>query len=331
MNLICSVELSSGLAIAYVALLIMAIIPIFWGSHLSLDQRGMESMSTEDAWKFPFVGSAVLFGLYLLFKVFSKDLINMLLTSYFLFFGILAVTASIKPFFSLFMSKPKKNWEYSFTPFWQKNSDPFQLSFNNIDIVACIFATFVGIWYVVANKHWIANNILGLAFSIQGIALLSLGSYKIGCILLSGLFIYDIFWVFGTDVMVTVAKSFDAPVKLLFPKDLFAQELSFSMLGLGDIVIPGIFIALLLRFDMKQSSTKKKGQSKTYFYSCFIGYLFGLVATVFVMHTFQAAQPALLYLVPACIGSSFFVAFFRGELTELLSYTEEQGKNTKKE
>lgn len=50
---------------------------------------------------------------------------------------------------------------------------------------------------------------------------------------------YDIFWVFGTDVMVTVAKSFDAPVKLLWPKALFAEQLHFSMLGLGDIVIPG--------------------------------------------------------------------------------------------
>jgi minor histocompatibility antigen H13 len=39
--------------------------------------------------------------------------------------------------------------------------------------------------------------------------------------------------------MVTVAKAFNAPVKLLFPKDLFAAELQFSMLGLGDIVIPG--------------------------------------------------------------------------------------------
>lgn len=40
--------------------------------------------------------------------------------------------------------------------------------------------------------------------------------------------------------MVTVAKSFDAPIKLLFPKNIFSGEaLKFSMLGLGDIVIPG--------------------------------------------------------------------------------------------
>jgi len=59
-----------------------------------------------------------------------------------------------------------------------------------------------------------SNNILGLSFSISGITYLSLGSYKVGAILLCGLFFYDIFWVFGTDVMVTVAKSFDAPIKL---------------------------------------------------------------------------------------------------------------------
>jgi hypothetical protein len=35
----------------------------------------------------------------------------------------------------------------------------------------------------------------------------------------------DIFWVFGTPVMVHVAKNFDAPIKLLFPRaDALAGE-----------------------------------------------------------------------------------------------------------
>jgi hypothetical protein len=79
----------------------------------------MESMSKEDAWKFPFMGSAVLFGLYLLFKVFSKDLINLLLTSYFLLFGVLAVTSTLKPLFETKGQKPAKEWEYTFNiPFF---------------------------------------------------------------------------------------------------------------------------------------------------------------------------------------------------------------------
>ena len=60
-------------------------------------------------------------------------------------------------------------------------------------------------WYFM-NKHWLANNMLGMAFSLEGIEHLSLGSVHVGCILLVGLFFYDIFWVFCTPVMVSVAK-----------------------------------------------------------------------------------------------------------------------------
>lgn len=43
-------------------------------------------------------------------------------------------------------------------------------------------------------------------------------------------------------------------VSVVFPQDLLEKGLeasNFAMLGLGDIVIPGIFIALLLRFDVR--------------------------------------------------------------------------------
>lgn len=62
-------------------------------------------------------------------------------------------------------------------------------------------------------QHWIANNLFGIAFAINGIEMLLLNKMVIGCILLGGLFVYDVFWVFYTDVMVTVAKSFEAPIK----------------------------------------------------------------------------------------------------------------------
>lgn len=88
------------------------------------------------------------------------------------------------------------------------------------------------------TKLWWLNNCLGCAFSIQGIEMLSLGSYVIGCMLLCGLFFYDVFWVFGTEVMVAVAKGINAPIKILFPKALGVKPMPLSMLGLGDIVIP---------------------------------------------------------------------------------------------
>lgn len=47
--------------------------------------------------------------------------------------------------------------------------------------------------------------------------------------------------------MITVAKNIDAPIKLVFTSAKGA-----SMLGLGDIVVPGMLMALALRFDLFQ-------------------------------------------------------------------------------
>jgi len=63
------------------------------------------------------------------------------------------------------------------------------------------------------------------------------------------------------------------------------------MLGLGDVVIPGIFIGLALRYDHHRI-----GRGKPYFYATLGGYTVGLITTMWVMHVFGKAQPALLYL-----------------------------------
>lgn len=86
--------------------------------------------------------------------------------------------------------------------------------FSTYDVFSLCACSLVGAWYLL-QKHWIANNLFGLAFAINAVELLHLNNVVTGCILLSGLFFYDIFWVFGTDVMVTVAKSFEAPIKCM--------------------------------------------------------------------------------------------------------------------
>ena len=51
-----------------------------------------ETMSNEHAMRFPFVGSAMLLSLFLLFKFLSKDLVNAVLTGYFFLLGIVALS-----------------------------------------------------------------------------------------------------------------------------------------------------------------------------------------------------------------------------------------------
>uniref|UniRef100_A0A8C3DPB1 RRAD and GEM like GTPase 1 n=1 Tax=Corvus moneduloides TaxID=1196302 RepID=A0A8C3DPB1_CORMO len=281
-----------------------------------------ETITSRDAARFPIVASCTLLGLYLFFKIFSQEYINLLLSMYFFVLGILALSHTISPMMNRFFPAnfPNKQYQLLFTQgSGESKEEIVNYEFDTKDLVCLALSSVVGVWYLL-RKHWIANNLFGLAFSLNGVELLHLNNVSTGCILLGGLFIYDVFWVFGTNVMVTVAKSFEAPIKLVFPQDLLEKGLdadNFAMLGLGDIVIPGIFIALLLRFDI---SLKKN--THTYFYTSFVAYIFGLGLTIFIMHIFKHAQPALLYLVPACIGFPLLVALAKGEVTEMFSYEE---------
>ncbi|CAM6121236.1 unnamed protein product [Calypogeia fissa] len=288
-----------------------ACLTVFIGCHRSVKPAPpTETMSKEHAMRFPFIGSAVLFSLFLLFKFLPKDLINTVLTVYFFVLGILALSATILPLIDSFLPASWNDVPITWhIPYFKK----VEVTFTKSQIIAGIPGTFFCVWYVL-KKHWLANNTLGLAFSIQGIEMLSLGSFKIGAILLAGLFFYDIFWVFFTPVMVSVAKSFDAPIKLIFPTGDVTRP--FSMLGLGDIVIPGIFVALALRFDVSQKTGKR------YFNSAFAGYTAGLLVTILVMNWFQAAQPALLYIVPGVIGFVAVHSYLKGEVKALLDFDE---------
>ena len=90
-------------------------------------------------------------------------------------------------------------------------------------------------------------------------------------------------------------------------------------LGLGDIVIPGIYLALLLRMDHKRGFDKSN-----YFGFVFVSYILGLVATLVVMNVFNHAQPALLYLVPACLGATFLMAVKNKEVKFIFNWSEEE-------
>merc|ERR1712142_1098541 len=354
-----------GMAVAYGSLVIMALIPIFLGAFRSVkhqdDQKAagepVESMTSKDAAMFPLIASCALFGLYIFFKIFSKEHINLLLTVYFFFLGVFALAHILSPIVTKLVPVGFPNANYKLLFYKNPKSAPaaapsttvepaavpttegaepeeelLNYEFDRRDLVCLLVCMGIGVWYFL-KKHWIANNLFGLAFAVNGVELLQLPKVSTGCILLGGLFFYDIFWVFGTDVMVTVAKSFEAPIKLVFPQDLLENgplaANNFAMLGLGDIVIPGIFIALLLRFDLrslKSTPAPSVQPAKIYFYTGFIAYISGLLLTIFVMHVYKHAQPALLYLVPACVGAPILVAIVRGELTTLFSYDDGAGE-----
>jgi len=171
-----------------------------------------ETLRTEDAMQFPIVGSASLFGLYCALKYFDKDTVNFILSAYFGLMGCVAVTGVLSPVITNTLAGPfvrskkiareiviphklppiiggESPWDFS-----------FDVTITLADLLAFIIsATVTGLYLY--KKHWTMNNILGICFCLKGIESFSLGTYKIGAILLVGLFFYDIFWVFGRFIM----------------------------------------------------------------------------------------------------------------------------------
>lgn len=222
------------------------------------DDPMIEAVGMSEAYKFPLVGSAMLFGLYVLVKFFGKEVVGIVLVFYFMLIGMESFKGIINNYTSI--GKQRASDPNSIKhPILFKGVNIFgnDVSMSKLDIICLILSISCALFYV-ATKHWTTNNMLAIIFTLFALENMFLGSFKVGATMLVGLFFYDVFWVFGTDVMETVARSVDGPIKLLFPKKLIIEEAKdLSLLGLGDIVIPGIFIALCLRYDYLRHFDKK--------------------------------------------------------------------------
>ncbi|XP_062998863.1 signal peptide peptidase-like 2A isoform X2 [Elgaria multicarinata webbii] len=194
-------------------------------------------------------------------------------------------------------------------------------------LALCCVATSV-VWGVFRNEDrwaWILQDILGISFCVNLIQTLKLPNFKSCVILLGLLLVYDVFFVFitpfitksGQSIMVEVATgpsedSEKLPVVMKVPRLMFSAvmlcRMPFSMLGYGDIVLPGLLVAYCHRFDVQTSS------SRVYFISSAIAYAVGMLVTFLGLSLMKMAQPALLYLVPCTLISCTLVALYRKEM-----------------
>ncbi|KKY22423.1 putative signal peptide protein [Diplodia seriata] len=251
----------------YSHLLVSALFPIYAGAHSSLtrpssaakpkkapkneikdegyeteedeedDIQQMEGLSTRDAIIFPIMAGVTLTGLYFLIKwMQDPQLLNKILNAYFSLFGVLS------------------KWT---AKFFLRNVASVRGRLGLHGVVGFVFALAAVGYFNFVDKPWFLTNLMGFAFSYGALQLMSPTTFATGTLLLSALFFYDIYMVFFTPMMVTVAKSLDIPIKLVFPRpDIPSADPAkppikqHAMLGLGDVVLPGIMIGLALRFDL---------------------------------------------------------------------------------
>lgn len=159
-------------------------------------------------------------------------------------------------------------------------------------------------------------NVLAWSLALVAARTVPLRSFRVGALLLCGLFFYDVFFVFGSDVMVTVAKGIDAPIKLVAPNPPGSASPA-ALLGLGDVALPSLLVAFLGRYGDARGDGAFRAAAVA-------AYGLGLGAALYANAYVRPGQPALLYLVPAVIGAGCLAAARPGGpgLDALLDYEE---------
>ncbi|KAK6476741.1 signal peptide peptidase-like 2A isoform X1 [Huso huso] len=213
--------------------------------------------------------------------------------------------------------------------------------------LAAFCITLSVLWAVYRNEDrwiWILQDVLGIAFCLNFMRVLKISSFKICVTLLSLLLVYDVFFVFitpfftknGESIMVQVAAGPGAtgekrggnmvevpaeptvpyeklPIVMRVPRLSYPTQylcgMEFSLLGYGDIIVPGLLVAYCHRFDVWNNNS-----TKIYYISCTIAYGVGMIVTLVVMVLSKMGQPALLYLVPCTLVTSALVAWRRKEM-----------------
>lgn len=210
------------------------------------------------------------------------------------------------------------------------------------ELLAWAFAIAITAAYLTKTgpPNFLLSNLIAGALCARVLSFIRPESFLAIAGLLTGLLAYDIFWVWGTEVMVSVAVAIDTPAKFLFPRVISPEAAAastsavasypFAVLGAGDVIVPGVYAAFcLLALDKVlvygRDASAAGGDTAAvpagpYFRAALAAYVAGLAVCFGANMVFHAAQPALVYLVPALIGSTLITAAARGEFWPVVRY-----------
>eukprot|EP01041_Mallomonas_annulata_P000605 gene605-1168_t len=198
---------------------------------------------------------------------------------------------------------------------------------------------------------WLPQDIMGVAVCFMAMSVVRLPTFKVAVLLLGMMFFYDIFFVFITpyffdsSIMLKVAsggkemhndenfcekypshadcKKASLPMLLIFPT-LMSYSSDGSLLGLGDIVLPGTLVAFTARLDWKVLGPLRWSSPtsvRLWLGGCFVvtvcAYAIGLMLANVAVVVFNTGQPALLYINPLVLTAVALWSYNKGVLLEL--------------
>ena len=296
-------DLVNGARLAY--FIAVAIGSVYLGAKRQ-DLGEASPITGQSAALAPLFASATLGGLYLLIKY--TDLNPGTLYQFFAcLFALLATSDLLQPLLGLAVTGELG------TPADEPFDDEREAEIMNAGTIPAFAASLalvaayaqgpISTGGALALPAFALNNALGWGITLASLGVLALeASWPAG--LLLGLFCYDAFFVFKSDVMLTVATQIEAPASFLFAaaREAGDPRYPFSVLGLGDVVVPGAFVSLLrevdkdmdkdgLAADAAGAPTTGPAQQLPYFYAGLGAYAAGLVTTFVANYVTKAGQP----------------------------------------
>ena len=295
-----------GIGIAAVAL----------GSYFAGAESSNEVKDVMDAARirsFPFQAGATLLTMNLGIQFLGPEKLNYLLMFYFILVGSNSIWFLIRLLVPKFKSPKLFTIPKSTSMVTELALPPDRTPFYLHDIPLYMIGVALNIYYF-KTRDYIANNIIAFSISFFSVLSLRIEKFSSAAPLLWGLLLYDAFFVYGTNVMETVAVNLQGPVKLIRRKGVHE-----SVLGLGDLVLPGIFIAVCRRFDIFLYKCVRRRSH--YWITAMIGYILALAITDIVCKITRSGQPALVYIVPCLTIPIVVMALVKREYLAFFSFS----------
>ena len=307
-------------------------------------------ITVKTAASFVFVASAVLLAMFFLLS----QILAIVLTA---FFALIAWQAAVVVLDAGFRASWPLHWRLAKFNInfwkWRKRDDEHSNAaaalVNVVDFVAVFSSTIITLTWlnlVLSGSHsaWIFQDILNFCIVLMFLSSVRLPNLKVATILLGSALLYDVWWVFlqpvvvgGPSVMVEVATGggstrFKMPMVFAVPRiNSLGTNPGLTMLGLGDVVLPGLLVAMARRWDVFKQNRRCGGavevsiNSIGYFAPMVGAYGGGLLVT-FVALAYgwggDQGQPALLYLSPSTLCMLCCLGLMHRELKELWQWEE---------
>jgi len=252
----------------------LALATIYIGAHRGLTTGQRQMISFKEGILAPIMASVSLFGCYLLIKYLPDFSLQTFLNGYFWLLGSIAGIGAFGPLLrqvggplgqkSLQLPLPEGLLQD------EQGESVRTAEFAPSDVLAVVLSLAVASGDLASNhSNFTLNNLMACLIATDILQLVGLRSFRTAGLMLCGLLLYDVFWVFGSpkvigdNVMLTVATSdiITGPMRILFPRQPGgvgeAADFQFSLLGLGDIAIPGLLACLALRYDASRTVDMK--------------------------------------------------------------------------